>query len=822
MKYMDLIKSLEDLIFSRASYNRSQQNIIDLDIEAKIDSILNAIMSQTDNKVITSAIHKLEICLDSNSTLRIPFLLLSFEKNSDSILDVNINKDEYKLSVDSADAKSYNDEFFRLLSLFPAEIRISHQWEVGLLHDDDFYKGFFDFLIEFFQSNLDEFIKTEENIRLQVKIIFIIRKLSKHFNKPELFYLASLSYIDYLNQILEFQYCRDFCEEILLMSCEDKIKQFGFFAMFKAYSMQNNIVVSLIWGNLFSKLIKSLNVCSESLFKKYLFQVHKLFRNMTFQEEENKYFKFITNEVTLSEYEKQDLSFSHFNLLLRIKDSKIIKEVYSFLLVNIENILSEHAKATAIRWLNLLYNIKSVFEKMDTSVFDNYIKIFESACDKELIKKFKAYAFGEGDIKGIFIDEFVNINKTRFKEDIIYDIYRPAVLSNKLIKRSLQNNDPEGLMLSSIVQSDISFNYIEKEILHPERLRIINDEEENVSLGNMKSKLQNYLSIFLENIKLSDTDILIFLLEAKDKIHFLSYSNECKFSKIEILEDWNIEEMNKFLNEKDNLEFDDNEFIDDQNIALLNIKNKLKIFNVDSNNKNVLLIKDITLSRFPNNLLLNNKDSFISINNQITQIFSVDWYIESLNENKVISDRIPKLWIPLGTDMTLNLLYSKLEESVKKYEIIVDTNNPPSEVFNKDINIIIAHGPQDISSNNIFYSNRTPIVDIENIIGTGKLGILFVCFSGSMKQEIFSYSVATLVKKFIDRGYSAIIAPFWSLHISIPPIWLPIFLECLKNGLSVSEATLIANQEVNKKHPHPGAWACLHLYGDPNLRIKCE
>ena len=182
--------------------------------------------------------------------------------------------------------------------------------------------------------------------------------------------------------------------------------------------------------------------------------------------------------------------------------------------------------------------------------------------------------------------------------------------------------------------------------------------------------------------------------------------------------------------------------------------------------------------------------------------------------------RKKQLWIPLGTDMTLNSVFHQLEESVKKYEIIVDTNNPPSEVLNRDINIIIAHGPEDISSNNIFYSNKKPIIDIENIIGTGKLGILFVCYSGSMKQEIFSYSVASLVKKFIDKGYSAIIAPFWSLHIYIPPIWLPKFLECLKNGLSVSEATLKANQEVYQKYPHPAAWACLHLYGNPNLRYK--
>jgi len=60
----------------------------------------------------------------------------------------------------------------------------------------------------------------------------------------------------------------------------------------------------------------------------------------------------------------------------------------------------------------------------------------------------------------------------------------------------------------------------------------------------------------------------------------------------------------------------------------------------------------------------------------------------------------------------------------------------------------------------------------------------------------------------------------WSLAHSIIPKWLPVFLERLTAGDYVVDAVYKANMNVRKKLVSPAAWACLHLYGDPYLKVE--
>ena len=68
-------------------------------------------------------------------------------------------------------------------------------------------------------------------------------------------------------------------------------------------------------------------------------------------------------------------------------------------------------------------------------------------------------------------------------------------------------------------------------------------------------------------------------------------------------------------------------------------------------------------------------------------------------------------------------------------------------------------------------------------------------------------------------GYSSVIAPMWSLSTEILPLWLESFMQVIQNGEYVIDAVFKANQDVKSKYISPAAWACLHLFGNPYLRI---
>ena len=135
------------------------------------------------------------------------------------------------------------------------------------------------------------------------------------------------------------------------------------------------------------------------------------------------------------------------------------------------------------------------------------------------------------------------------------------------------------------------------------------------------------------------------------------------------------------------------------------------------------------------------------------------------------------------------------------------------------MNIVCAHGGKNISESEWFYANGKPIVDTEKIVGPGKLLVLFVCHSGSITLNDYDISVRSIIKRYLRMGYGAVIAPMWALSTEILPIWLEIFMELFTRGEYVIDAVYKANMEVKKTFDTPSAWACLHLFGNPYMRV---
>jgi hypothetical protein len=179
------------------------------------------------------------------------------------------------------------------------------------------------------------------------------------------------------------------------------------------------------------------------------------------------------------------------------------------------------------------------------------------------------------------------------------------------------------------------------------------------------------------------------------------------------------------------------------------------------------------------------------------------------------------MWIPTeGGDYTLNLMWSRLEDSIDGFGIDVSHKEVPTEPLSGDVNIISAHGASDISAfPALFTSPGTAILNAETIVGPGQVLVLLVCHSGSMERDILRQKILSFVRTILHKGYQAVVAPFWSMHISIPPLWMPQFLTALRNSQPVSEAVYRANSYVYEVNKNPGAWACMHLYGNPYLMV---
>ena len=491
-----------------------------------------------------------------------------------------------------------------------------------------------------------------------------------------------------------------------------------------------------------------------------------------------------------------------------------------------EDIL-QNAHNECTPWLILLYNVKKLYSEKDykNNMLDYYETIFQSLVPVSNIQKHKDLVLEEDDsLKKHFKDSLLKLTETRYKEDITYDVDFILMISNKLVRYSFEKLDFEAFLLAMIVKSDYSLVFTDKEDL-------------GISPVNMTTgDIQLYTEIYKtpEKTKVNLNEFL-----SKKSILWLALSGE-NIYEMELYKEYKIFKLNNWSNKTlknwqredyKNLYFEDtikqgnvrDKFLEDYFSESQAIKNKLTFarINIEKNNE-ILVVKDIELSEFPHNLLLDNDFNFHFLSKPITNILSTEWLINR-SKQTIIKDNYSKaIWIPTKRgDFTLNHLYSKLEQilTINDFEIYDD-------VFLKkpiscDINILTAHGDSDISKFHALFTNEEEsIFNIHKVVGTGKVLILFVCHSGSMTSGTFQNKIQSMARYFLENGYECVIAPFWALHIAIPPIWLPIFLQNFNAGYTVSKAFHSANLKVHELYPTPAAWACLHLYGNPSVRIK--
>ena len=254
-----------------------------------------------------------------------------------------------------------------------------------------------------------------------------------------------------------------------------------------------------------------------------------------------------------------------------------------------------------------------------------------------------------------------------------------------------------------------------------------------------------------------------------------------------------------------------------------NLKNNLSDCQiiVSNNASRLLLVKDMDVAAYPHQLLIDqNKNDFIGSILPTCNIISTEVLIKTNFEEPFHEHPSCAFWSPLNCEeFTFEVIRSKLEDIFTTYNFVCNEQNIPDRHIDAEINIACAHGGADISDTQWFYSDDKPIVETNKIIGKGKLLILFVCHSGSFTRQNYDNAMHTLIKRYIRVGYSSIIAPMWSLNTEILPTWLSIFMKEVMNGQFVIDALFKANMVVKEKYICPEVYACLHLFGNPFLRI---
>jgi hypothetical protein len=483
----------------------------------------------------------------------------------------------------------------------------------------------------------------------------------------------------------------------------------------------------------------------------------------------------------------------------------------------------------AIPWYITLIQVKEMYLNENVSCLEPYIQLFDTVIvDKSKIMH-QLNLIKRQNLTYELKREYIKLQKTRSTSDFANDANNATLIAKRLLNNAFEEKSFSYYWLAMLFRSDFGYIFPEKKCPSLKTPIVTTDDiKEDTSV--IYDDIENLRTIMM----VEPSDEIIWLGRGEDSIFNLSlYKNSFSFSE----ENWcwehlnNLKKSNSFFFKFDTTAKDKNgiyqKSLEEFEYDYCAVKEMIDDVKLDFLEEacRLLIVKDMELSFFPHHLFLDSQGKqFIGEIKPTANIISTEVLIDTNFDEQIEKKYSCSFWCPLDCeqghdDLALQQLFCNIESYMTTKGFFIQKTLYPQIILSSEINIVCAHGANDISDEQCFYVNDTPIKDLDKIIGEGKLLILFICYSGSMQVSAYQNSVHSLIKKYIRKGYASIIAPMWSLPIDILPIWIAKFFEVFDNCGFVIDAVYEANMSVKQKYADPAAWACLHLFGNPYMKI---
>ncbi|WP_316848848.1 hypothetical protein [Pedobacter agri] len=682
-------------------------------------------------------------------------------------------------------------------------------------------RGLMNLTIEMMHHNADVVNWNKDQIDTAFMTILFGRGIAKQLDQLEIYYMAIGIFLERLVTSGQAQMARNICEECILAAYNDGVPEYGFYLSFKAYSVMSNVHGSLLYGSLcMTSLLGKQNI-NVKLIKQLHITALKFFRNIGLHNVLKTLYDEYGQAGFWTGYERRTNLHTYLSSQLGHVDPTLPEELLKVLSTEKDEILS--GPEECMPWLTMLHNVKRLYPNADFTEqgLGFYFRKMSEIVPNESIQPLVNIIEGDAiSLKDMLKAEILKLQNTNNKADFVFDNDMAIKIANRL----LPTGDVEDFLVSMSLKSDYSLTFENKKSgdVIVAQVEDVDPQDFYTVLKDPKEQVKKITSAI-------GAELILLALSERD-LYYLHYDGEYHQGKLESWEFGRFKQWRTDLPKK--MLFDTTtksrsgevrtvyqEEFEQQGEAMRKQLDFIKL-PVGNGLKPLFIIKDTELSRLPHNLLLNGDGKFIALDRPVVNIMSLDWQDKVMNEPGLPIDFSKSIWIPTDAqDFVIEQLYAKLEDCLVGENFTINQKSVIDVPLSSNIDIICSHGDRDISRYHSFFQNQDQYLHVsEDIVEKGEVLILFVCHSGSMQEDIFRNQIDSLIRHYFDLGFRAIIAPFWALHLYIPPIWLPAFLGQLKNGENIATAVFNANKQVHNQYPTPAAWACMHLYGNGMIK----
>ena len=660
-------------------------------------------------------------------------------------------------------------------------------------------------------------------------LMFMMYAFCKQENTLDLLFNGYYNIIDRFNTSGKHQLARDFAENLIKISYREDMRADGYYAASRAYTGCHHGVAGLLYLNIaLSYLKENTAPIPQRLAFEMVWQMVKLMREtMKVSKKELTLLESIIRKLHVRAYD--ELSFFHTVLSLRlmIGDETVVQDTASYLDSRREDVFS-NLEHSAIPWSTLINGMHKYIPQGDYTGLALYEQAFSQVIEDKGNQLIRDIYDDTKDMTAYLKEYLVKMGETRNVDDYGKDSVMLQMLAKKVIKKASNDNNLSDFLLGMRVRSDFSFVMAETKVTssyRPVAVEEINGEDYQVPYTS-ESLLHNLMDMEKEDAVMwigKDTDAHYRRLTLLNKGYAFDNVQTLDTVEAQKLQDSIISKLaykNSIMPEHGPVYYKSGDELEQEGEALHNAMSQCQL-SVPNVAKRLLLVKDLKMAGLPHQLLIDERTGhFIGEQLPTANIISTELFIKTNFDNNLPKGFTKTFWSPDESgEFTFLDIKGRLDETLVKHHFSVNGQLVPDTPISSDMTIVCAHGGSDISETEWFYANDKPIVQTSRVVGTGKFLILFVCHSGSITYKDYDRSMHTIVKRYLRMGYSAVVAPMWSLATIILPTWLKTFMELMENGSYVIDAVYKANMAVKQEFIAPSAWACLHLFGNPYLKV---
>lgn len=666
-------------------------------------------------------------------------------------------------------------------------------------------------------------------INAQTMLVSVMYSICKEEQLMELFFDWYYNILERLNTSGQHQLARDFAENLLMIGHQEQMIAEAYLGASKSYTGANNMLAGLLYLNMALCDLSNRKVVCQRMAYDVIWQMLKNIRGVGFNDK-TIIGKLLALYDSLGMDEYKDLSVYH-TALSSVVSSDVegtAKRIEEFL-GDKRDVVYKNMEHSSAPWYTLIMSVRKMGAQGNYPIMESFEKMFKAVLlqngNKELVD---FYEKDEGQ-SGLLIQELAKLETTRNADDIGNDSRKAQIMAKSVLEEAARDKNPANFILAMRPKSDFSFAMSDT----PQgsifrKVEVIDPKEDECFLPYGET---DWLAILLQTEK---GDCVMWLGCGKKSVYRMSLiGNMYGFDELKNLKAINAEQLQKETINKLNFSRtgrDSGGGVYDKSELELNqesdeIYEQLKDCRVSVPNivNRLFFIKDIELAPIPHQLLIDERtNKFVGENWPSANVISTESFIKSNFNDPLPKGYSKSYWSPVGKEGTFVAIKEHLQQLLDDYHFELDDNDEPVQPLHSDLNIICVHGADNISDTEWFYAGHTPIVNSNKVVGPGKVLVMFACHSGSISYQHYDHSIHTIVKRYLRMGYSSVVAPMWSLNVDIIPIWLPVFMQIIDAEGNVVDAVYKANMEVKKQFITPSAWACLHLFGNPYLKIADE